>query len=386
MTDAGRSPQQAGSPAAAERPTWRQARVRARSRMRRGGRRLRTESLPILTGALAAGIAYVIAAYGLGHEFPVFAPIAAWVSLGFTHDRRPRKVAELALGVTIGVALGELFSTWFGTGPVQIAVVLALAVSAARLIDAGQMLAMQAGVQAVVVVALPADMFGTATGFGRWTDALIGGSIALLTAVLIPIDVRRKARSLASSAMREIAQTLIGVAHGLRELDRDLIEDALVQARGSQAVIDEWQELVRGSLAATRFSPPWLRHDAEMTRLDRAGMLSDRAMRNTRVLARRARPLVEDPAEGRHLAELLDRVALSCQDLAAAHASNTDPAIVRRALVSVAEELDPREFAGWRAQTEVVLLRSLVVDLLEISGMSGAQARAELADPGSVTE
>lgn len=373
-------------PVPPERRTRRQLRVAASSRVRRGGRRVRSEAWPIATAALAAAISYAIAVFALGHSYPVFAAIAAWVSLGFSHDRRPRKVAELAFGVTIGVALGEVFSAVFGSGPIQIGVVLVLAVVAARLIDAGQMLAMQAGVQAVVVVAFPADLFGMTSGFGRWLDALIGGSMALLIAALAPIDVRGKARALAASAMREIARTLAAVARGIREHDPDIIDDALVQARGSQAVIDEWQEVVRGSLAATRFTPPWLRHDAEMTRLDRAGLLSDRAMRNTRVLTRRAAVVLSVPVEGRPLADLLDRVSLACTDLAGAYASNTDPVIVRASLVAVAAELDPRRFAGWQAQTEVVLLRSLVVDLLEMTGWSGARARAALADPDSALD
>ncbi|MBK5249963.1 MAG: hypothetical protein JJE50_11155, partial [Actinomycetales bacterium] len=46
--------------------------------------------------------------------------------------------------------------------------------------------------------------------------------------------------------------------------------------------------------------------------------------------------------------------------------------------------LDPKGFSGWRAQTLVVLLRSLVVDLLELTGMTGDQARDVLVnlDPG----
>ena len=369
-----------------ERPTLRQVRVSALARARRGLRRTRSDLWPILTAAAAAGVAYAIALYGLGHRYPLFAAIAAWISLGFSHDRRPRKVAELAFGVAIGVFFGEAFSALFGSGPIQIGVVLVLAVLVARLIDAGQMLAIQAGVQSVVVVALPGYLFGVTGAMDRWLDAVIGGVVALAVAALLPIDVRKQVRSLARAALQEVSRTLGGVARGLAAQDPTAVGDALVQARGSQAVLDEWHEVVRGSLAATRFTPPWLRHDDEMTRLDRAAMLCDRAMRNTRVLTRRASAVAMNPDDGALLADLLEQTAAAAEALGTELGNNDDPAKVRPQLVRIAGQLDPQAFSGWRAQTEVALLRSLLVDLLGITGWTGDEARAALARPGSLGE
>ncbi|SED51291.1 FUSC family protein [Ruania alba] len=355
----------------------RAARLLLSGRVRRGWRRLRGDAWPILTGALAAGVAYGIAYWLVGHEIPVFAAIAAWISLGFSADRHPRKVAELALGVTVGVALGELVGALIGSGPVQIAVVLAMAVAIARLIDGAAMFAMQAGVQAVVVVALPATLGGD--GVGRWLDALIGGAVALLVAALLPVDVRRRVRVLASSGLTEIALTLADVARGMREGDEEIVDDALTRARGSQGVIDEWSSLVQGALAATRFTPSRLKHDGELLRLQRAATLCDRAMRNTRVIARRAWSATQGKTSQERVSRLVQRLSESADDLAAALGSDSDPSGLRRQLLDVAGELDPPSFTGWPAQTLVVLMRSLVVDLLQLTGMSGEQARRELA-------
>src|SRR5699024_1002662 len=206
-----------------ERPTWRDLRVGSVARARCGLRRTRSDLWPILTAAGAAGGAYAFSLYVLGHHFPIFAAIAAWISLGFSNDRHPRKVAELAIGVAIGVGFGEIFGSIFGTGPIQIAVVLVLAVLSARLIDAGEMLAIQAGVQAVVVVALPPWLFGAGSWMERWLDALVGGAVALAVAALLPVDVRREVRSLARSALLEVSQTLGSVSRGLAAHDYALI-------------------------------------------------------------------------------------------------------------------------------------------------------------------
>ena len=53
--------------------------------------------------AVAAGVAWLIAADLLGHPTPFFAPVAAVVSLGTSYGQRLRRVAEVTVGVAIGV-------------------------------------------------------------------------------------------------------------------------------------------------------------------------------------------------------------------------------------------------------------------------------------------
>ncbi|CAM3343342.1 aromatic acid exporter family protein [Occultella aeris] len=356
----------------------RRARVLLVARVGRGVRRLRSNAVGIVSASVAAGIAYAIALYLVGHEVPVFAAIAAWVCLGYGNDRRPRKVAELALGVTLGVAFGEVFAHLFGTGPVQIAVVLALAVSVARLVDGAQMLAMQAGVQAVVIVGFSTTLLGG--GVGRWLDALIGGALALLTAALLPLDVRKRAQSLAASGMAELAITAEDLARGIRLADPEVLNDALVRARGSQGVIDEWNTLVRDALEATRLTPSALRHDDLLTRLQRASTLCDRAMRNLRVIARRSWSVSATMQDNDRVADILEVTARASRDIGVAFGSNADLIRLRPQLLAVAGDLDPQAFTGWQTQTLVVLLRSLVVDLLELTGMTGTQAREALIE------
>src|SRR5690606_11938724 len=83
-------------------------RLALRARVRQGRVRVRAALVPVAQACIAAGAAYAIAFYAFGHNYPFFAAIVAWVTLGFEPFREVRKVAELTIGVAIGVLLGDL--------------------------------------------------------------------------------------------------------------------------------------------------------------------------------------------------------------------------------------------------------------------------------------
>ena len=84
----------------------------------------------------------------------------------------------------VGVAVGDVLLSAIGTGAWQMAVVVALAVSVAILLDGGAVITTQAAVSATLVATLylPAAM----TGVSRMIDALIGAAIALAVAAVSP--------------------------------------------------------------------------------------------------------------------------------------------------------------------------------------------------------
>ncbi|MDD9207214.1 FUSC family protein [Georgenia sp. 10Sc9-8] len=349
-------------------------------RVRAGARRVRRSAFPVLSAAVAAAVAFWVSGEVLGHEAPIFAPIAAWVCLGFSADRQLRRVAELGAGVTLGVVMGEVFLALFGSGPVQIGAVLVIAGLSARFLDRGQLFTMQAGVQGLVLVGMPA-LAALDGGFGRWTDALVGAAIALVVAAAAPGDVRRRPRELARASIGEIAQMLQSVAAALRDGDPQRAADALAQGRGSQPVLDEWESALRNARESVRLSPALRRESGSVAELARAWTLVDRAMRNARVIARRAHAAAADGAEP-EVADLVAQVAQALHDLGAAIGQEAPTDKARAELVAVAAELRPERFApqGWRAQTVVPLLRSLVVDALQLTGMTLSEAGKQLPE------
>lgn len=353
-----------------------------RARLRQGWARVRRAAVPVLLASVAAGGAYAVARYGLGHPYPFFAPVAAWIALGFSADRNLRRVAELAIGVAVGVLAGDLLVHWIGTGAWQIALVLTIAVLVARLLDRGDLLAVQAGVQALVVVVLPASASGGPVG--RWLDAVVGGVVALVVAALSPQDPRRRVRNLAEEAMTELADLLRTLSEGLHAQDRAATHRALLRGRASQPVLDGWRAAAVSARQTARVSPAFRRHRDELGAMVAAATLADRAMRNARVLARRAE-VVTERAELRDnvvvLAGLVDLTRVAAQEIGAALGSGGPTHAARAAIERVAERADPHLAPGdLHVQQLVLLLRSLVVDLAETVGMEGDEARALLPE------
>ncbi|HEY8720990.1 FUSC family protein [Pengzhenrongella sp.] len=356
------------------------ARVVVRARARQGLARVRTSLVPMLQASAAAGVAYAIGYYWLGHPAPFFAPVSAWVALGFSPDRQVRRVAELAIGVAVGVALGDLLVHLLGSGWWQIALVLAVAGLAARFIDRGVLLTTQAGVQAIVIVGLPALASGGP--IGRWTDALVGGGVALLVATLGSTDPRRRPREHARNAMHELAGMLRTLAGGIGSDDPAGAEESLVLGRTAEPAFEEWRASAKSARDLARVSPAGLRFREELTALQDAGTKADHAMRNARVLARRTIAVLGTGRELTPLAEIVDDLADGAVEIAVSFGTDRSLARARSDLLAIAARMDPFEIApqDWQAQSLVLLLRSFVVDLAEVAGVLPEAARAALPE------
>ena len=350
-----------------------------RARVRQGRVRVRSAALPIAQACVAAGVAYAIAYYWLGHTYPFFAAIVAWVTLGFEPFREVRKVAELTIGVAIGVLLGDLLVHLIGAGWWLVALVLGVSALLARFVDRGPALTMQAGVQSIVIVGLPAFV-ATSGPLGRWLDALVGGVVALAVVIVTPTDLRSRPRKAARAALVDLTEVLEVLARGLRTGSVEDVEESLVRGRASQPALDEWRDAVRGAADLARVSPQGRSRRPELERLRVGAVLADRAMRSARVVSRRAIGLVEHGTMLPQLAEVVAELAAGTGELAEAFGGGLDLAPARARFAEATGHLDPFALGqeDWQAQALVLVLRSFAVDLQESAGASGAEARAAL--------
>jgi uncharacterized membrane protein YgaE (UPF0421/DUF939 family) len=112
---------------------------RWRARARTARTRLRPSILPILQTAAAAVAAWYLAVLLLPSETPTFASIAAVICLGATLGRRPQRALELIGGVLLGILVADLLLLVIDTGPLQLGLLVVLAMTAAVLIRGGEL-------------------------------------------------------------------------------------------------------------------------------------------------------------------------------------------------------------------------------------------------------
>ena len=221
---------------------------RGRTSVRARLARLRTNSWHIAQCAAAAGVAWFLAADVLGHPTPFFAPVAAVVCLGTSYGQRLSRVVEVTFGVAIGVFIADLFVVLFGSGTWQMAVVVAVSMSAAFLLGAGRLFLTQAAVQSIIVTALVPE---PGAAFTRWTDALIGGAVAVVAATVVPAAPLRRPREQAAIVMRKIVELLRGASEVMLDGDVDALRETFPSwEEVREAPVGELEEAIRpGGLA-----------------------------------------------------------------------------------------------------------------------------------------
>jgi len=104
--------------------------------------------------------------------------VAVIVGIDMTLGQRLRRAVELIVGASAGVGAGALLISAVGTGPWQIAVVVALATSVAVLLVGRAVINIQAAVSAILVATLYVP--GDTGGIDRLVDGLIGAATGLV--------------------------------------------------------------------------------------------------------------------------------------------------------------------------------------------------------------
>ena len=351
-----------------------QAARRSRASVHRRVDRWRNRAFFIAQCALAAGVAWGLARYVVGHKVPFFAPVAAMLCLGFSFGQRLRRVAEVMVGVAVGVGVGDLFVKMFGTGVPQIVFVVALAMSVAVLLGAGNLMVTQAGVQAAMVTTLLPD---PGAGFSRWLDAALGGAVALAAATIAPAAAIRRPRQQASAVLNELAALLVETADGLRNHDESDLTDALRRARASESLLDDLRSGASEGVAVVRMSPFRRRHRGRVQQIADLVVPLDRAIRNIRVLVRRAavsvwRGEVIPPEYPQLLERLADGTRLIAESLFEPAADVAAHRVLGELGRRTADLPTP---AGLSAVVVLGQIRSTIVDLLELTGATYEEAR-----------
>jgi uncharacterized membrane protein YgaE (UPF0421/DUF939 family) len=268
-------------------PYLEDAAERSRISMRTRLQRIRVAWRSVVQAGLAAAIAYLIATKLIGHPRPFFAPVAAIITLGLAFSERGRRAYELALGVALGIAVGDLLISVTGVGAWQLALVVMLAICVGLLFGRSQLLVNQAAVSAALVATLQPPTGGIT--FARFVDALVGGATALvINGLVLPVNPQHLVQSAARPVLGELAATIEDIARALRLRDRDAAVEALERARAIDELSGRFADAVSTGHEATRFAPQRRRYRPAMDEWGEMARSIDLAVRNVRVLARGA--------------------------------------------------------------------------------------------------
>ncbi len=342
--------------------------------------------MPIIQCAVAAGLSWWIAADLLDHVKPFFAPIAAVVSLGLTLARRWRRSVELIGGVLIGIIVGDLLISRLGTGAWQIVVVVMVAMCIAVFLDRGPIIPIQSASSAVLIATLIAPGAGS---FDRAADALIGGAIGLLVVAVLPVNPARRARRDAAAILETLQNLSADLAMALRLEDEEAMYRVLESARGTQGAVDSLHSDVASGREVVRISPLYWASRKRIQRISATAEPIDNAVRNFRVIARRAlgvtqRGVAVEPAIVEIVSDLCRGFEILREMMMAEPGQEPDEAdaarvirsIVRKARTSLADSVDDLSEAAL-----LVELRSLLVDMMMVAGLKRMSAIAQLHMP-----
>ncbi len=337
---------------------------------------LRASAVSLVLVALAASLAWFIAREAFEDDREAFfAPVAAILTLGLTVGQRGRRAWEIGLGVALGIGIADLIVLLIGTGAWQLGVVVVLAMAGAVLAGGGVLLVNQAAISGALVVTL-----SQADGFSgvRFLDALIGSAVALLFNALIPSNPLRMVRDEANPLLHGLAESLETIADGLETHDIERARDGLALARGLDRKVAALRDALLAGRETTMLAPTRRQDRPSLDPYSRAVDQLDYAVRNTRVLARRAISSIE--VDDR----VPESVFVAIRQLAEAVPSLSDY-LSDPGSVEEVERVVVRAAAGATAALEVTgnlsanvivgQVRAIAVDLLGVLGLEGEEAR-----------
>ena len=350
-----------------------------------GWHRVRRAALPVLQASAAAALAYQIGLRVLGHERPFFAAVAAWICLGWSFDRDIRRMVEIGIGVTLGVAMGDVVVRTIGSGWWQIALVLLVSALLARFLDRGLLLTTQAGAQAIIIAGTPIAVGGP---YGRALDAALGGLVALAFALLTPYDPRKELRASASEGAKALETTARLLSQGVRTGDTTTMAVALAKGRAAEgpmiaAIENAGQARTRTRLTINR------RYQPDLAVLEHQEVYLDRAMNSLRLLARRLQ--YDTPGAPAHeraqMASVLEGYTAGVGKLRVALKTGGDLGPARQVLTVTARQIVTNEYlSGPEIDIGVsagfLVFRAVVGDTLRVTGVTSEET-LEILPPRS---
>ena len=211
--------------------------------------------------ALACGLSWFVAADALGNSIPVFAPLAALLTVQVTIWESISRGLQRVLGVVAGVVVAYGFARLAGINAWSIGLVVLVSFVLGRVLRLGAQGSVQVPVSALLVLVLGATTGGYAAD--RVLDTAIGAAIGIaVNLVIVPRSHVREATAGVQGFAREMAGVLRdasacvrGGTAGAPEAPALLARARMLEAQGQRAAGG-----ARQARTALRWSPSAERH------------------------------------------------------------------------------------------------------------------------------
>lgn len=325
--------------------------------------------------AAQAGVAAALAWVGshelLGNPDPVFAPIVAVGSLAASAGQRLRSLIELIFGIAVGIAVGDFLIFLIGTGPWQLALVVALSVVAPVAVGASASVVTQSAATSVLIVTLSPSVSNIETP--RVVDALVGGAAVLLVSMLLlPLDPMRLVKHEADPLLDELARQLHKVGDSLGAGNAGTAAEALQRLRKLQDNLPAMHHAIDAGRETAHLSPFRWRRRATLKRYVASGEHLHRVTHNSGALARRTVTMIEDrepvpPALPDAIRWLAKAVQVLHHELSGGEEPEASRAWTQRACAEAGRAYEAG--VGLSGSVVVAQIRTISSDLLRASGL-----------------
>jgi len=133
--------------------------------------------------AVASGVSWLVAADLLGNQIPVFAPLAAVLTVQVTVWQSVSRGLQRVAGVMVGVVVAGAFAQVAGIHAWSIALVIFVSLLLGRALRLGTQGSIQVPISALLVLVLGATLGGY--GFDRVIDTAIGAACGILVNLMV---------------------------------------------------------------------------------------------------------------------------------------------------------------------------------------------------------
>jgi len=326
-----------------------------------------------MQGTAAATGAWIVAKHVVNHHEPFFAPIAAVVALNTVRGERGRNALRLLLGVVLGITAGELTVAALGGGYGRLALATFVAMAVARALDGARIVIAQAGVSAILTVAVANGEAGTQ----RLVDALIGAGVALVFSQLLfsaePVALVRRAQV---AALARMAKGIELTASALASHDDTLAERAMRELRGLRDPLAELARTRRASTRIVRHTLVWQTRRTAVVRENENAEQLDLLGSSCLLLARTVS--ATSPSEQRSLAPAVQQVASALTALARKPDDRPTRQRAADCALAVAKGITGRSVPPGSALAAAIMsLRMVTADIMLFAGVDPVEAPSE---------